>query len=279
MKLFSILLLLPLATQAATISGITVSNLSTADYTISTNTQVAEFRSANQGTTPISVNGNISSFTNQFSWFLGQSAFGGVSGNTIASAVVSYELSFTVLDPTNSGYILYAESELHGWLTAQYDPLNTSGSSIFARSGDLNVEVSRNGLYNLAPNLSAGESNIFVDELSPNTNELILSGGNTQAALQIGTQSFSLRVRMAQSGVVALAEAQGEAGLRFGLEPLLDFFYIKTPGEDGETASQLGHFTTISMLSFEPAAEVPEPGYAIPIAMAFLFYQRRRSAS
>ena len=279
MKLILLILSLPLALLAATISGITVSNLSTADYTIISNTQLAEFRSANRGTTPVNVSGNISSLTNQFSWFLGQNALGDISGNTIAPAIVSYELSFTVLDPTNSGYILYAESELHGWLTAQYSSSNTSGSSIFAVLGDLDVEVSRNGLYNLAPNLSIGGSTVFVNELSHNTNDLIFNGGNTQAALQIGTQSFSLRVTLALSGVLAIAEAQGEAGLRFGLEPMQDFVFIKTPGQDTEAASQLGHFMTIQMLSFEPASEVPEPGLAIPIVLALVFYQRRRRAS
>jgi hypothetical protein len=146
MKLFFLLLSLPLALMPATISNIVVTNLSTANYTIDTATQLAEFRSANSGTSPVQVNGNLSSFTNQFSWFLGQNALGDITGNTVASAIISYELSFTVLDPTNSGYILYADSELRGWLTAQFDPSNSSGSSLAAGLGDLEVEVSREGL-------------------------------------------------------------------------------------------------------------------------------------
>jgi hypothetical protein len=279
MKLFFLLLSLPLALMPATISNIVVTNLSTANYTIDTATQLAEFRSANSGTSPVQVNGNLSSFTNQFSWFLGQNALGDITGNTVASAIISYELSFTVLDPTNSGYILYADSELRGWLTAQFDPSNSSGSSLAAGLGDLEVEVSREGLYAPAPNLSLGGTSVFVDELSPNSNDLLLNGGNSQAAFQFGTQSYSVRVTLAQSGALAQAGAQGQAGLRFGLEPLLSFAALNTPGDDGEAASQLGHFTTISMLSFAPAAEVPEPGMAIPLALALVIYQRMRRAS
>lgn len=279
MKLITLFLSLPLALMPATITNIAVTNLSTSDYTIDTATQLAEFRSANSGTSAVQVSGNLSSFTNQFSWFLGQNALGDITNNTAASAIISYELSFTVLDPTNSGYILYADSELHGWLTAQYDPLSASGSSLLAGLGDLEVEVSREGLYTLASNLSIGGSAAFVDEFSPNTNDLILNGGNTQAALQFGTQSYSLRVTLAQSGALALPGAQGQGGLRFGLEPLLNFSALNTPGDDGEAASQLGHFTTISMLSFAPTAEVPEPGMAIPLALALVICQRRRRAS
>jgi hypothetical protein len=166
-------------------------------------------------------------------------------------------------------------------LTGEYDPQNFSSTSIGAGFSDVEVEISREGLYTQAPGLGIGGASIVVNENFLSNNELIFNGGGSSAAIFVGTSSFSARVTIATAGVIALVEAQGEAGLRFGLNPTLNFGFINTPGNDGEEAEMLGHFLTVQMLSLQASEEVPEPSewLVTGATLGLLAYQRRRRAS
>lgn len=254
---------------AATITNIVVVNNSTADYAHTGAGWRMEFRSGNTSTSAVNTVGNLASFTNQFGWFLGAMADGFPDGDLMAEATVSYEIFFTVDDPLNGGYILAADSDARGWLSARWSlsPSPGDGSMASASGTDLAAHASRGGTYVAAPNLDVYGSMTFADENSSDANDLVMSSGSALAGIQVGTAAYSLRFTGLVSTVSISGGAAGEAALRFGQNPALPGFNVAvTPGADGEDLGLLGHFVTVRMLSFDPRDEVPEPGTVFLLA-------------
>ncbi len=273
-------ILAALPAQAATIASISVENLGTPDFATESGTQLTEFRSGNMATSAVDTFGAMSSFTNQFGWLLAARS-GGVGERFGATASVAYEITFTVEDPGNSGYLIAVETLAHGWLTAVWEgPVE---GLVGANGTELHTRVSRDSNYAAAPALNSdgGIATASVD--STFTNELVLGGGSALADVQVGTHTFSLRFDGPDSVAGMLAGVAGEAALRYGMTPTLAGFQIAgTPGDDGEEAEALGHFVTVYVISLAPGgspAPVPEPGTVGMVGVAVvvgLWRVRRR---
>lgn len=271
--------ILPLA--GATITNISVVNLSTADYTVETTWQSAQFRSSNVATSSVSVTGALSEFSNQFSWLLAGRSVGFPDGASQANARISYELFFTVEDPGGFGYLIAAETRTLGWLTALWEGAPGLGGFVGASAADLEVEVSIDGVYFAAPGLTASGGDTTADEFSPFANDPTIGGGSALSTLQSGTHVFSFRFTSMLSRIGTSEGADGESAIRFGLSPTINGLTTSgTPGDDGTPSSDLGHFLHASVLSFEPqATAVPEPGTFIPLAALLIIGLKHRQLS
>jgi hypothetical protein len=256
---------------AATISNVTVTNLSSPDsYSNQAAIYQNEFRSANVATSPVAVNGNLTSFTNQFSWFAGIRT--GLDSPDITFApTISYEISFTVNDPGNTGYLIFVSTESRGWLTLEYLPESFSGTYMTAEGTALDAEVSAGGMYFNAPNLSVTGLYQMADENITSVNELVTNSSAAISNAQSGTDTFYIRFTSSAVSLFSSQLTTGEASLRWGLNPTIPELALSTtPGFDGETADQLGHFVTISMFSNnEPVTGVPEPSTSICLGLLF----------
>ncbi|MBM3758860.1 MAG: hypothetical protein FJW36_01305 [Acidobacteria bacterium] len=150
--------------QAATIGNITIQNNSTADYTINTPAQIAEFRSQSAGPSAVTTIGNTSTFTNRFSWLLGQRAINSDPDALQATANVSYDISFDVVDPTNEGFLLLIDAAGRGWLTGAYES-SANGTGVITVDGTtLEASVGVDGNFNPATELDFLGSSLSADE-------------------------------------------------------------------------------------------------------------------
>jgi hypothetical protein len=193
---------------------------------------------------------------------------------------IGYEITLTIQDPANAGYLLGVNSSLAGWHTGLW--LSGDAQAIGGHLADFDAQVSRDGLYVNAPVLllPGGTSTASVD--SPEVNDPVTSFASSfGAVIQTGTATYSLRY-YSPLAVTGSAGPAGEMALRYGLLPTLDGFTVAgTPGPDGDPASALGLSTEIYMLSFGPS--VPEPGSlsltgGALAALAAAAFRKRRAA-
>jgi hypothetical protein len=262
--LIGLLLVCVAAGRAATITNVTVTNLSTADFSRVGGEGQIEFRSGVTSYSPPSQVGPFVSMTAVLGWLFAARSPEGVVSPLAENVVIGYEVSFTVEDPLNEGYMLGVNSSLNGWLTAQWSFGDTE--ALGAYLGDFDADVSRNGTYVNAPNLQlpGGSTSASVDVVATN-DPVVNFAGAFSAVIQTGTANYSVRyyTPLALLGTTGPA---GEVAMRFGMQPTLGGFTIAgTPGEDGEEASLHGLSTEIYMLSLGDGGgggvtEAPEPG-------------------
>jgi len=260
--LLALLLVCVAVSEAATITNVTVTNLSTANFTREGGEGQIEFRSDVTSYTPPGPPGPFVSMSAVLGWLFAAWSPEGVETPLVENVVIGYEMSFTVEDPLNEGYQLAVNSSLVGWQTAAWYFGDTGALGSFV--GDFDADVSRNGVYVNAPNLQlpGGSTSASVDATA--TNDPVLSyAGAFGAVVQAGTANYSLRYYTPLAFVGTTGPA-GEVAMRFGMQPTLGGFSIAgTPGEDGEDASLHGLTTEIYLLSFGNGgggSEVPEPG-------------------
>lgn len=261
----SLSLLLPLCAgllPAATITNVTITNLSTASYANQGANGQIEFQSS-ASFIPPSNSGGLSTLSSALQWLFAARSENEVTAPAVGTVQLGYEITFTVEDPANAGYLLSVESTLNGWHTAQW--LSGDIEAFGGYIADFTADVSREGVYANAPNLllPGGMASASID--LPESNDPVTSYASAFAAvLQFGTATYSLRYS-SPLAFVGTSGPAGEMALRYGLQPTLNGFAISgTPGPDGEPADTLGLFTTITMLSFDapadPGSDVPEPG-------------------
>jgi|GEM_PF-4451287 len=187
----------------------------------------------------------------------------------------NYRLTFTVLDPTNSGYSLTLGHSILGFINAGIDVDNSlPGSGVGARYQGITVEWldpdnSWIALSNLELSTNIGAQ---ADVDDPLVSRFIFDGATETAFALSGTRDFQFRFNF-QLQAYSQPGAFGEAAIRLGLDPgnaIPSFVLSNTPGPDGTSVDQLGHFVTLSMQSFGGPIgnEVPEPSTVIPMLTA-----------
>lgn len=263
---------------AAAITNVTITNLSTPSFANQGANGQIEFQSSATFTPPSDA-GGFTILNSVLQWLFAARSENEVSAPAVETVQIGYEISFTVEDPTNAGYLFSVESTLNGWHTAQWfsGDIEAFGGYI----ADFEADVSRDGVYANAPNLllPGDSATASVDE--PETNSPVIRFANSfAAAFHYGTATFSLRY-LSPLAFVGTSGPAGEMALRYGLQPTLNGFAISgTPGPDGEPANTLGLFTTITMLSFDapadPGSDVPEPGTFALAGAALLTLARLR---
>ena len=261
----------PVTSLAAPITGITVTNTSSGDVLDEGTGRVKEFRTANVGTSPVSIAGTEASFENHFSWFSGFKV--NPAGPTVANIFqnhVSFELTFTIEDAANAGYTLDVSSLVRGHRTAFWE----SGPGLVRASGSsfgVKLDIDGGGFGGLILPLhpfsggltDATDTDTFKNNLTNKVNAHSL-GGFT------GTHTFTLQSSNAPStnaSHVIANDTRGESAVRFGLTPTSGLFssVSSTPGDDGDPPGDLGYFVTVTADFNESINPVPEP------ATLFLF--------
>ena len=200
--------------------------------------------------------------------------------------VASYDLTFTILDATNSGYSVSVDTLLRCYRTVRSD--NGIQASAFAGSfsGRIDTDMSDatdtlgtqlNGLTILGGGVNSTTA----------ANSLFSANKSFNAGTFFGTRTFGLRFTTLGSpnNVFIQNNDVGEMATRFGLDPVnstaagapgfADAFY---PGVDGESRSLHGHFVDVRVTSLSP---VPEPQtYALLLAgLGWVGYAARRRKS
>ena len=279
-------LICPVFVQA-NISAVSVINTSAANDT-SPDTAVSRGEFATQSTLgSVSIAGDTASFTHQMQFYNGY--YIGPGGPTAAlthQRNVSFDLTFTVLDPSNIGYTLEVDTLLQGYGTALW----TSGASPNAVtvsnttfSGRIDTDTT-DGTDTLGTQLNsltigagsgatANDSNTFVNNFGTSTYQYTSTSFT-------GTRAFALRFTTFGSGntnVLMQNNQQGQGSVRFGLENsggLLDS--SGQPGGDAFSADELGHFVTVNAVFNAP---IPEPASAayvlLAVTLAGLLRRRR----
>jgi hypothetical protein len=280
MRLFFLLSLLATSSaSAASITNLSVSNLSDPDFSLSGPNGQTEFRSAIVSTSGPTPSGLLTTVGARLSWLLAGRAPEGVATPDFTNVRIGYEISFTVSDPSNAGYILSAASSLRGWNSALW----TSGDSgqLGGGIGAFSAEASQDGSYIPVPALALYDGAVSVDESTPEDNSLLAESANTAGVyFATGSHNFSLRL-LAPLSFVGSSGPAGEAALRYGLQPLSPAFVIAgTPGPDGEDAGLLGLDAEISVFGFDDPQPnpIPEPYQALPLALALGAFSYFRSA-
>lgn len=193
----------------------------------------------------------------------------------------TYQLGFTVLDPSNNGYSLTLGHNIVGYLNAIYNIDNSiPGTSIGARYQGITVEwLNPSNNWIPIPNLELTPSPIArADEDDPFASRLLLDGASATAFVLSGTRNFQFRF-LFDLAAAAGPGASGEAAVRLGLDPcsaLPSLTVSCTPGLDGTPMNELGHFVTVRLDSFGGPIEnaVPEPATLFTAALAIVIAAR-----
>ena len=279
------LLMGPTFLNAATISTVNIVNTSAPDSISPVGVgRYGEFATqTNLGA--VNISGDTASFTHQMQFYNGY--FIGPGGPTVAlthQRNVSYDLTFTVEDPTNIGYSLEIETLLRGYSTAQWT-FGGSNNAVVATgatfSGRIDTDttdatdtlgIQINSLTIGTGGATANATNTFTNNLGQNTDfysSLAFSG----------TREFALRFTTFGSGntnIFLQNGQQGQGSVRFGLANADSTLNPSgQPGGDAFTPNNLGHFVTVNAVFNEI---IPEPATSATafIALASAGVRRRR---
>ncbi len=200
--------------------------------------------------------------------------------------VAAYDMTFTILDPTNGGYSVSIDTLLRGYRTARSDNRIQASASAGAFSGRIDTDIN-----DLTDTLVTQVSGLTLSGGGENTttsvNSLLEQSKSFNAGTFFGTRTFGLRFTTfgSPNNVFIQNDGAGEMATRFGLDPVnstaagapgfADAFY---PGVDGESRSLHGHFVDVRVTSLSP---VPEPQtYALLLAgLGWVGYAARRRKS
>lgn len=262
------------AAFAVTISAVTITNNSTPDETDTlSGGRLHEFRTASSIGGPVSGSGSLE-LTTQMQWYNGHLATGGVAQTHKRNVV--YDLSFTVLDPTNSGYTLSIDTVMRGHSTAIWTgSSNTSSpSSAITATGTTLSGRFDSDLSDAIDELGSqvGDLTILGALGGTSANDVVTRGDSAlnqsrsfAAGSLSGTRTFGLRFTTATSSstnVLAQNGEQGQGSVRYGLNNLLTGLDLSGQPQAGDLSNdQLGHFVTIRLtdLVTDPGT-LPSPG-------------------
>jgi hypothetical protein len=258
----------------STITNVSYSNTSRPNSTEVTASTRQEFRSAGS-VSGVSTAANVASLTATTQWV------GALQVTTAGPANLlfiypSFELSFTIDDPSNSGYTLDLSSVTRGYLSASFVSGSNLPLAIMASGTSFGVEVDSGSGYVASSALAIFGSLISANQVNPSTNELVLSTRNANIGNFVGTRDFRVKVSYEPSpaGTIVFQNNEaGEAAIRYGLDTTLQGFTLSTyPGPDNEAASTHGNFFTVSATFNEStnSTAVPEPATSVLFGTALV---------
>ncbi len=252
-----------LLSRGATLRDVTVTEVPVNGTIINQALVQGQMIRQNVATTPVTTNGNLTQFTNHYGIFSGiRVAVDGPDFRTILP--FQYQISFTVDDPGNQGYILYAEALARGYVTAAYDFENSvPGSTLNVTMSNFEFEaLAPNGNWISLPDLRHTGEDFVADENVTNLNNRFFRSSAAITDVVFGTRAFQFRVT-SQVEVWASPGAAGEIALRMGHNPdpsLSTLVVSQTPGVDESGLDELGHFVPVSMFRQQcTSGEIPEP--------------------
>ena len=257
---------------AQTVSGISVTNLSDPNETLSGNYRTREFRTGNASTSDVTVNGLTRSFTNRFSWMMGQRVVQPEAQNfaLIYQRKIGYEIQFTVEDEHQLGYTISISHFIRGYATISRDEsyrVRADSLPFVGRFNDGEGPVSYSGL-----NVHGGALAIYPADEGNFGNKLITSENEHTSPEYFGTKTFSISFSSLPSpgaSTVFQNYGSGESNLRFGFDPSHtssedpsqpSLEHASYPGADGESSDNLGHSVTIVVTSSATFVDTDEDG-------------------
>lgn len=268
---------------AATISGVTVTNNSSPNFTLDAVANDVQFRSSISNTA-VQSSGSSVFFSSRLAFVAAMNI--GPGGPTVALTnprQAYMQIVFTVEDPTNIGYTLDIDSVLRGYSTL------TLASGTFAQVtyGTGNAFLSVDGAPGtlLLPISLMGTGTVNNTTVGSTINQLTDQSSTYTSGTFVGTHTFRLQYAAAENlftnnlNGLLFNNNTGEVALRFGENVTLpDLAGSATPGVDGDTADSLGLRTTITANFNGPISDVPEPStYALTAAgLALAVAQQRR---
>ena len=274
---------------AATISGISLSNNSSADETTPAGSNVMrEFQTAGGVTIPVTTLGQDVTFQHHMQWYNGYRVDPSVSGSAlIHRRNVNYDLEFTVEDPLGQGYAVQIDSLLRGYSAAMWtsgasaNAVTATGTSLSGRI-DTDTADATDTLGAQIPGLTVtAASGTTANSTAPATSDFAEINDSFSTTTFTGTRNFALRfttVGSTTTNVFLQNNQTGQGSVRYGLansDTALDPTGQPQPG-DAFPDPSLGHFVTVTA-SFNP---IPEPeGTALVLLATALLRCRRRSAA
>lgn len=269
---------------AVSITSAVLNNTSPVDFANSPGGYEEQFRSS--GTTGVITNSpTTGSFSTSFRWVGGLVVPAG--GATVANLLFlypSYEVNFTISDPSNLGYSLSADSILRGFVSAQWTGGATGASGrVDAGGSALTAYFDSGSGYGAAITSLGVNGNATATAIDSAPFFNVLSAASSSAALGSfsGTRTFGLRFSQNPSPsaiFVMQNDVQGQAAARFGLSSTLTSLNLSAyPGLDAELAAAHGHFLNINATFNSSAEPVPEPATfsLVGLAMAGIAMLRR----
>ena len=273
-----ILLALALITSSAS-ANVTINNVSTTntsspnEIAANGNYVVREFRTQNTNTSSVQQNGTVSSFSNHFQWAMSHRVDQPEAPNfaLIYLRQVNYEISFTVNDPNNLGYIIDVNHIVKGIASANREQpyrVGINSGTLLGRIDDGSGPVLKTRLHVLA----GGGVSISGTDLVTYKEKVISSESNYQSASYSGTRTFkiSFASRPSPAGTSVFANyGGGETSLRFGLETLHqsnadasrpDFKFNGYSGQGAEVPSDLGHKVNIRVTALNTILDSDQDG-------------------
>ena len=271
------------SSQAATLDAIAVINNSSANQTDNGSRPQEFYTSNNLGT--VNTVGNTSSFTSHTQWYNGFVGNGGVA--QVHPRQVSYDLLFTVLDPSNDGYDLVVDILLQGYSTAIWTS-GTNANAVVATgttfSGRIDTDTSdaSNTLNTQLNDLTtSADSGATANNTTPNVTNFDTGTDLYNAGSFVGTRSFALRFTTAtnpSTNVFLQNNQTGQGSVRFGINNVLAALNPSGQSQGGELSNpELGHFVGITLTS--NASAVPAPAGLVLMTMVGLGLLLRKRGS
>jgi hypothetical protein len=249
------------ASFGATINNIVYTNTSDPNASVNTAAVRNEFRSAGSVGAAIT-NGNSVSVTATTQWVAGYQVTTAGPANFL-NIYPSFELSFTVDDPTNIGYSLDATSLTRGYLAASFASGGTFSLGIQASGTNLFASIdSGSGLALNGPLTFFGDT-VAANDTTTSATKLVTGTRNASIGNFVGTRNFNIVIspRPSPAGsIIFQNDFAGEAAIRFGLGTTVPGMLLSTyPGAEAEDAATHGNFLTVTANFNQSSTAVPEP--------------------